>query len=194
MTSSNGSPPTLGQVAFEAYGNHPGKHGAWTTFDGRPMPKWGDLKIGDSESGSLTATRWEVAVAAAIAEHERRKAEAAPDGVGRVDGPVFNLGRSEGRADVAAMLRQVVDPEDKLHLSLDGALNLVAQLVNGDRVDPFLMGIREIASATRDLAEAAHTIPFEAQSGPVGNLINGVATALHARVKALALPDSSAAD
>jgi hypothetical protein len=47
-----------------------------------------------------------------------------------VDGPVFNLGRSEGRADVAVELRKIIDPNDEQHLSLDGTLDIVRKLVN----------------------------------------------------------------
>ena len=48
----------------------------------------------------------------------------------KVDGPVFNLGRSEGRADVAVELRKIIDPTDEQHLSLDGTLDIVRKLVN----------------------------------------------------------------
>lgn len=54
----------------------------------------------------------------------------APVEPGKVDGPIFNLGRSEGRADVAAELRRIIDPSDEQHLSLDGTLDIVRKLVN----------------------------------------------------------------
>lgn len=47
----------------------------------------------------------------------------------RVDGPAFNQGRAEGKSDVAAELRRILDPEDKEHLNLDGLLKLIGQLV-----------------------------------------------------------------
>lgn len=47
----------------------------------------------------------------------------------RVDGPIFNLGRSEGQIDVKVMVRKLVDPEDVEHLSIDGVLKKVADLV-----------------------------------------------------------------
>jgi hypothetical protein len=54
----------------------------------------------------------------------------APVEQAKVDGPTFNLGRSEGRADVAAELRRIIDPNDEQHLSLDGTLDIVRKLVN----------------------------------------------------------------
>lgn len=65
---------TLGQVAFESYGEEPGAHGPWKTFDGRTMPTWEQLQ---GEAGELTKRRWEVGVGAAVEEHERRKQAAA---------------------------------------------------------------------------------------------------------------------
>ena len=46
----------------------------------------------------------------------------------KVDGPVFNSGRMEGRDDVKVMVRKIVDPEDTEHLSLDGVLKKIAEL------------------------------------------------------------------
>ena len=71
MTSNATSTPTLGHIAYDAYGSHPGPVGSWATFDGRTMPFWEEL---NTDNGRLTQERWEIAVAAAIAEHERRKA------------------------------------------------------------------------------------------------------------------------
>ena len=48
---------------------------------------------------------------------------------GGTDGPAFNRGRSEGRSDVAAMLRKIVDPEDKNKWNLDGALAEVRKIM-----------------------------------------------------------------
>lgn len=57
---------SLGQVAYDAYGNHPGPHGAWKTYDGRPMPVWPDYSdTAKNPGGPLTQERWEVAVRAA---------------------------------------------------------------------------------------------------------------------------------
>lgn len=106
----------LGRRGYIAYGLRPSAHGPWTTFDGRPMPKYEDLK---GESGEFTKVRWGIAARAIIAD--------APES--QVDGPVFNLGRSEGRADVAVQLRKLVDPEDLNHWNLDGTLAEVARLV-----------------------------------------------------------------
>lgn len=52
---------TLGQVGFDAYGEKPGAHGAWKTFDGRDMPRWEALA---GETGALTRARWEAAAEA----------------------------------------------------------------------------------------------------------------------------------
>jgi hypothetical protein len=46
----------------------------------------------------------------------------------KVDGPVFNSGRMEGRDDVKVMFRKLVDPDDVEHLSLDGVLKKVFEL------------------------------------------------------------------
>jgi hypothetical protein len=67
---------SFGEVGFEAYGDHPGQHGPWTTDDGRPMPQWPELA--GSAAGPLTRERWEVAAQAIIAEHERRRLDTLP--------------------------------------------------------------------------------------------------------------------
>ena len=41
----------------------------------------------------------------------------------------YNRGRAEGNADVAAELRKILDPQDKLHLDLTGALKRVEALL-----------------------------------------------------------------
>jgi len=61
---------TLEQIAYEAYGEHPGPGGPWTTFDGRQMPKWDELSA--TEGGRLTQSRWETAIKAALAANDRR--------------------------------------------------------------------------------------------------------------------------
>lgn len=52
---------------------------------------------------------------------------------GGVDGPAFNAGRNEGRADVCADLRVILDPEHRHHWNLDGLLNEVKRLVSQER-------------------------------------------------------------
>ncbi len=47
-----------GQVGYDAYGETAG----WTTYDGRPMPRWEAL--GASVNGRETQRRWEVAATA----------------------------------------------------------------------------------------------------------------------------------
>jgi hypothetical protein len=48
-----------------------------------------------------------------------------------VDGPIYNSGRLEGWADVAAQLRKILDPKDTHHWNLDGLLAEVARLRGG---------------------------------------------------------------
>lgn len=45
-----------------------------------------------------------------------------------VDGPVYNRGRTQGQMDVAAELREILDPEDKNKLNLNGSLAEVRRL------------------------------------------------------------------
>lgn len=71
MSQQTSSPPSLGEVGFSRYGDEPGKHGPWTTFDGRPMPRWDALT---GEAGAHTRHRWDVAATAIIEEHAKRKA------------------------------------------------------------------------------------------------------------------------
>jgi hypothetical protein len=53
----------------------------------------------------------------------------AKDGVGGgTDGPSYNDGRSEGRADVCADLRAILDPDDAHHWSKDGLIAAVVRL------------------------------------------------------------------
>jgi hypothetical protein len=47
---------TLGQIGYEAYGDH----AEWKSFDGRPMPKWAEVRPDIVE-------KWEVAAAAIAA-------------------------------------------------------------------------------------------------------------------------------
>lgn len=45
------------------------------------------------------------------------------------DSETYNAGRAEGNADVAAELRKILDPQDKHHLNLTGALKMVEKLL-----------------------------------------------------------------
>lgn len=65
-------------------------------------------------------------------------------------------------------------------------------LEEGGTVDPFLMGIREISSSTRDLAEAGRALGDGDEYDEVRHLINDVATTLRSRVSALATPSATA--
>ena len=76
---------TLGEIGYEAYGEHAGPGGPYTTFDGRPMPKWSEFS--NSEAGRLTQARWETAgqaIKATIEERNRPSGGRAitPSGVG----------------------------------------------------------------------------------------------------------------
>lgn len=55
---------SVGEVGYEAYGNHAGPGGPFTTFDGRPMPQWDELS--KTEQGRLTQARWETAAQAIL--------------------------------------------------------------------------------------------------------------------------------
>lgn len=59
--------PSLGHVAFDAYGN--AGPNPWRTFDGREMPRWESLT---TPAGGITMLRWEEGVRAAIEEYCRR--------------------------------------------------------------------------------------------------------------------------
>jgi len=50
----------------------------------------------------------------------------------KVDGEVFNMGRSEGQANIAASLSLILDPEDKNHWNIIGLLKEVVRLT-GER-------------------------------------------------------------
>lgn len=118
------------------------------------------------------------------------------------DLPLFPRCSSLVRAGwlAAARAAQVTPRVDTSALNdkLDAFRTDVEALVASDegRIDPFLMGISEIASSTRDLAEAQRALAscgeWPDDKGPVTSLINDVATALHARVKALAQPPAQA--
>lgn len=49
-----------------------------------------------------------------------------------VDGEAYNMGRSEGQADIAASLSLILDPEDKNHWNIIGLLKEVVRL-SGER-------------------------------------------------------------
>ena len=46
----------------------------------------------------------------------------------KVDGEVYNMGRAEGKADVSASLRHILDPDDINNWNLDGLLKEVIRL------------------------------------------------------------------
>lgn len=55
----------LAREGYVAYGEKAGPAGPWKTYDGRPMPTWGELHRTDggepNAAGLLTVTRWEAA-------------------------------------------------------------------------------------------------------------------------------------
>lgn len=59
---------TLGQIGFEAYGEHAG----WTAYDGKPMPRWDENLRPDIKE------KWEVAAMAIKAEVVNRLKDDAP--------------------------------------------------------------------------------------------------------------------
>lgn len=79
-----------------------------------------------------------------------------------VDGEAYNMGRSEGQADIAASLSLILDPEDKNHWNIIGLLKEVVRL-SGERA-AVVAWLRERADTayTRDasgeLRQAAYTI------------------------------------
>ncbi|MCC6178834.1 MAG: hypothetical protein WAZ94_15140 [Phycisphaerales bacterium] len=117
----------IARQAFDAY-NETG-HTPWVTFDGRPVPRWPDLN-------DAVRAKWVEAARSLVSDMERRMRSAviALEEARRanvVDGPIFNSGRMEGRSDVAASLRRVLDPADVNHWSIDGLLNEVRRLKGG---------------------------------------------------------------
>ncbi|MCY1080286.1 hypothetical protein [Archangium lansingense] len=194
MTTQSSSTPantyTLGRIGYDAYGNHPSAHGPWTTFDGRSMPKWEEYSAaGPGSSGAFTQERWERAAAAVIAEHEGRQA----GGLKRIGEFSIAVNTSEAEASMSRLEARA----ETLVASLREADTLMtkleppapsATLANEGRIDPFLMGISEIASAIRDLAEATRAAGGD--SAPVAELVEDVTKALHNRVRVLASPPS----
>jgi hypothetical protein len=68
------------------------------------------------------------------------------------DSETYNAGRAEGNADVAAELRKIIDPEDKKHLNLTGALKETERLVEyKDKAHEVITYIRE-ADALKEFA------------------------------------------
>ncbi len=46
----------------------------------------------------------------------------------KIDGEIYNLGRSEGQCDTATQIRKIVDPEDKNQWNLNGVIKEVQRL------------------------------------------------------------------
>lgn len=61
-----------------------------------------------------------------------------------VDGPIYNQGRAEGRADVYALLRKILDPTDVQHWNADGVLNEVRRLKVVERESKFQNAIDNV--------------------------------------------------
>lgn len=125
----------IAERAFNAYNEHvpetvfPGSTEVrpWHTFDGRPVPRWDAITEAVRE-------KWIAAVKACVSAevHRRRAAVTALEDLQKAfereastDGPVFNRGRSEGRADVAALLRMAL-PGAAEKLNIDAQVKLVA--------------------------------------------------------------------
>lgn len=99
---------------------------------------------------------------------------------------------SEAEAAMAGLESRADTFVNKLERGVELVAKLEQANVAGDesgRIDPFLLGISEIASATRALAEAAQSIDgTDAATNPVRQIIAEVAEALRHRVSALASP------
>jgi hypothetical protein len=115
----------IAERAFNAYNEHGPT--PWLTFDGRPVPRWDAITEAVRE-------KWIAAVKACVSAevHRRRSAVTALEDLQKAfereastDGPVFNRGRSEGRADVAALLRMAL-PGAAEKLTIDAQVKLVA--------------------------------------------------------------------
>lgn len=89
-----------------------------------------------AEAGSETLNRDALLLKLAILQHENAILHARADGYESMtftDGPVYRAGRSEGRADIAALLRKIIDPADTRHLNLDGLLDAVDEAMGVDQ-------------------------------------------------------------
>jgi hypothetical protein len=75
------------------------------------------------------------------------------------DGEVYNRGRSEGHADIAAKLRAIIDPEDQRHLNLTGLLKEVERLVK------YKEEAHEVITYIRE-ADALKSFAYENDDGP----------------------------
>ena len=100
---------------------------------------------------------------------------------------VDRMASSQGGLSVGTTTLTIDASELKAELDQmqESVRQLSAMNDSEDHIDPFLMGIREIAGAARDLADAK-----QRATGPVVQLVDDVTAALHARVKALAKPSS----
>ena len=70
----------------------------------------------------------------------------------KVDGEIFNLGRSEGHSDIKVKFRKLVDPEDKNHFNLEGVLKEVEHLVNFKNQATELLDIIRQSDALKEFA------------------------------------------
>lgn len=77
-------------------------------------------------------------------------------------GSVFSQGRAEGRADVAAQLRALLDPSDAQHWDLDGLLSEVETIIGASHILTKEMG------STKDLVKA---VPVKDRLPLLGDLL-----------------------
>lgn len=210
-TSTPAIPPiaSLGEVGYSAYGDTPGPNGPWSTYDGRTMPSWGELEGG---IGGLTRERWHKAAEAIVAEHERRKRAERVVRFKRLIGNYslfaaryepeddsFELTARDGSGEIESVSAEFLEALERVEpqgVRPGGAARHCLRLFGLDlgaddsagQLDPLLVGLSEISSAVRDLAEAnAHAMIHG--NGTLQQLIVGVTKQLHARVKLLA-PDN----
>lgn len=107
-----------------------------------------------------------------------------------IDGPVFEQGRSEGRADVATMIREVIDPDDTDKLNLDGLIDRVRGMSVriASLVEDLSRGDVEVGKLVRMRDEIRRVLKIEAP--PIdGDLDGQIITALDRQRAAMAEAD-----
>jgi len=70
----------------------------------------------------------------------------------KVDGEIFNLGRSEGHSDIKVKFRKLVDPEDKNHFNIEGVLKEVESLVEFKKQAIELLSIIKQSDSLKEFA------------------------------------------
>ena len=170
--------------AYVAYGSVTGGKSAVTgselpDFDVcRPLVKAGWLAVARElrpDTAEVQRTRTELVAVANSMNQEIAEAQQKLDAL-----------RQENLSTTTTLKVDVSGLEPQLE-HLQRLADQLAPTIDGEgQIDPFLLGIEQIAAATRDLAEAQKALVFTNPHGLVADLIASVAGALHERVKALA--------